>query len=144
MFRSLLTSLIRKLDHLFSRSTSPATIQQYRGKKGEDLAARYLKQNTSYSILLRNWSDGRHEIDLICRDGDTLVFVEVRARSVSAKVSGYASINAAKRRSLRRAAFSYMSSLPQRPRTYRYDAIEIGLKDDEADHIRLYRNIRVF
>lgn len=140
MFHCFLTALL----NLFHRTSTPSTIQHSRGKRGEDLAVRYLKQNTGYTILLRNWSNGRQEIDVICRDGDALVFVEVRARSSTAKVSGYASINAKKRKNLRRAAFSYMGTLPQRPLTYRYDVIELGMKDHHADHIRLYKNVKVF
>lgn len=135
------TEWLRKLFRLSSRD---ATIQQSRGKRGEDLATRYLKQNTPYKILLRNWSNGRQEIDVICRDADSLVFVEVRARNVSALVSGYASVNAGKKKSLRKAAYSYMKTLPERPHTYRYDIVELGMQGSDAEHIRHYKNVKIF
>src|SRR6478672_2299215 len=52
-----------------------------RGARGEKLACRYLKRS-GYKILLRNFR-GRSggEIDVVCRDKDTLVFVEVKTRS---------------------------------------------------------------
>src|SRR5215467_14496860 len=52
-----------------------------RGARGEKLACRYLKRN-GYKILFRNFR-GRSggEIDIVCRDDDTLVFVEVKTRA---------------------------------------------------------------
>jgi len=52
----------------------------WRGARGEKLACRYLKRS-GYKILLRNFR-GRSggEIDIVCRDNDTLVFVEVKTR----------------------------------------------------------------
>src|SRR5216117_3655283 len=53
----------------------------WRGARGEKLACRYLKRS-GYKILLRNFR-GRSggEIDIVCRDNDTLVFVEVKTRA---------------------------------------------------------------
>src|ERR1700712_1799646 len=52
-----------------------------RGTSGEKLARRFLRRN-GFKILYRNFR-GRSggEIDIVCRDGDTLVFVEVKTRS---------------------------------------------------------------
>ncbi|HBG42849.1 MAG TPA: YraN family protein [Porphyromonadaceae bacterium] len=50
------------------------------GKKGEDAAVRLL-QSKGYRILDRNWRSGHYEIDIIARDGDFIVFVEVKTRS---------------------------------------------------------------
>lgn len=49
------------------------------GKDGEEQAARYLSEK-GYAILQRNWRTGRHEIDIIAKDGETCVFVEVKTR----------------------------------------------------------------
>jgi putative endonuclease len=49
------------------------------GKKGEQLAAVYLKQN-GYAILETNWQYNKYEIDLIAQIGDEVVFVEVKTR----------------------------------------------------------------
>jgi len=53
--------------------------QQKLGKLGESLAAKYL-QKRGYSIIERNFRIRYGEIDIIARDGDTLVFVEVKTR----------------------------------------------------------------
>src|SRR5438067_7743405 len=52
-----------------------------RGAQGETLARRFLRRN-GYKILYRNFK-GRSggEIDIVCRDNDTLVFVEVKTRT---------------------------------------------------------------
>ena len=50
------------------------------GKQGEEEACRYLT-TLSYEILHRNWRSGRNEIDIIARDGRTIVFVEVKTRT---------------------------------------------------------------
>jgi putative endonuclease len=95
-------------------------------------------------LLLRNWQEGKHEIDAIYRDGECLVFVEVRARASDAKVSGYHSLGKSKRQAMRRAAYAYMRTLPKRPLTFRYDSVELGMQGENAAFIRHHRNIRVF
>lgn len=50
------------------------------GMLGEDLAADYLRRK-GYVLVERNWRSGHREIDIVARQGDTLVFVEVKARA---------------------------------------------------------------
>ncbi len=50
------------------------------GKKGEMLASRYLMEK-GFAILHYNWRSGHKEIDIIAKERDTLVFVEVKSRS---------------------------------------------------------------
>lgn len=50
------------------------------GRKGEDEAARYLQRN-GYEIIERNWIFDRHEVDIIARNDEYIVFVEVKTRS---------------------------------------------------------------
>ncbi len=66
------------------------------GVEGERLAARFLRKQNGYKIVARNWRsprDRRDEIDLVCRDGLTLVFVEVKTRAADALVSGYHAVD---------------------------------------------------
>lgn len=49
------------------------------GKTGEDEAERFLKKK-KYKIIARNVREGKSELDIIARDADTLVFVEVKSR----------------------------------------------------------------
>ena len=49
------------------------------GFQGEEIAAGFL-QDKGWELLARNWRHGSYELDLVCRDGDTVVFVEVKTR----------------------------------------------------------------
>lgn len=55
-------------------------IQQIRGEKGENIAVKYL-QKKKYKIIERNYRAKKSEIDIICKETETLVFVEVKART---------------------------------------------------------------
>jgi len=52
------------------------------GKKGEELARRFLEEN-AYVIIETNWRHEKDEIDIIARENDELVIVEVKTRSTS-------------------------------------------------------------
>lgn len=93
------------------------------GSRGEDAAARYLEAR-GIAIVARNFRTRRGEIDLIARDGDTLVFVEVRVRSSSAFGGAAASITGAKRARMIAAAGAYLNGLGREP-PCRFDAILI-------------------
>ena len=100
-----------------------------RGRYGEWLSCRFLK-GKGYYVLVANWrnpKDRRDEIDLICKDKEVLVFVEVRARSTSSLVSGYESLSPRKRRVLLRACKSYLNQRKQRPEHFRLDVMEVDL-----------------
>jgi putative endonuclease len=56
------------------------------GRQGEDLAAAYLMQQ-GYHIITRNWRIRSGELDIVAREGDWLVFVEVRARRIKGGAS---------------------------------------------------------
>lgn len=94
-----------------------------RGKEAEDRAAAYL-QEQGLSVVARNWRCRGGELDIICRHGPTLVFVEVRARSRADFGGASASITATKRRRLINAAQHYLASLGRQP-ACRFDAVLI-------------------
>ena len=92
-----------------------------RGAAAEALAASFLTAH-GLAIVGRNYRCRGGEIDLIARDGDTLVFVEVRLRHNRAFGDAAESINAAKRRRLRLAAGHYLAGLAHEP-PCRFDAV---------------------
>ncbi|HFD39637.1 MAG TPA: YraN family protein [Anaerolineae bacterium] len=77
------------------------------GRHGEDLAARYLTAQ-SYTILTRNWRCAHGELDLVARDGDCLVLVEVRTRRGRALGTPEESITPAKQARLVDLAWAYV------------------------------------
>ncbi|MSU49753.1 MAG: endonuclease [Opitutus sp.] len=99
------------------------------GGCGERLAADWLQRERRFVLVTRNWRsprDRRLEIDLVCRDGEALVFVEVKARSADALVPGYHAIDRRKKRALRRAIEAYLVRLSEKPRTFRFDVVEVS------------------
>ncbi len=99
------------------------------GARGERLAEDFLRGERGYGIVARNWRnprDRREEIDLVCRDGDALVFVEVKARDAAALVPGYFAVDRRKKAVLRRACTAYLRRLAMPPRTYRLDIVEVA------------------
>ena len=91
------------------------------GRRAEDLAAAY-QQQRGLRVLARNYRCRFGEIDLIARDGDTLVFVEVRMRSSDRFGGAAASITAAKRAKLVRTARHYLAGVARAP-ACRFDAL---------------------
>lgn len=120
------------------------------GLQGERLAATYLKTKNGFKIVARNWRsprDRRDEIDLVCRDGKVLVFVEVKTRSADALVSGYHAVDKAKKRIMQRACTDYLRRLGEagQPPTYRFDIVEVQrATDGNQPVVRHYENIPLF
>ena len=79
------------------------------GRAGEEAAARYLAA-AGFAILARNWRQGSLELDIVCREKDTLVFVEVRSRASGALVTAAESLGPGKRRSLFKAVRAYLAA----------------------------------
>lgn len=128
------------LRRLWTREeVDPATI----GRRGEREAEKALKRK-GYAVLARNWRSGRDEIDLICLHGKAVVFVEVRARSSDALVSGYDSIDQRKREALKRVCRSYFSKMKPKPITLRFDVVEIEHTDGEIVACRHFENVPLF
>jgi putative endonuclease len=92
-----------------------------RGQAAEQAALEYLSR-AGLTLVARNWRCRQGEIDLIMRDGDTLVFVEVRQRSSPGFGGAAASIGQAKQQRLLRSAQHYLQTLPSVP-PCRFDAI---------------------
>ena len=98
------------------------------GAESEQLAAAYLI-GRGYSIIKRNFRFGREgEIDIVAIDGQTLVFVEVKARSSHAYGLPEAAVTPAKQRILRRAALGYCYINSVQDRECRFDVIALDLQ----------------
>ncbi len=91
-------------------------------------------------FLTANYRTTRGEIDLVFRDGDCLVFVEVKARSSEAWGRPSAAIKFRKRRALSRVALDYLRSLKQPRVKVRFDVVEVLLIGDGVREVRHLRN----
>jgi putative endonuclease len=107
--------------------------KQRQGQQGERTALAYLELR-GLSLIEVNFRCKCGEIDLIVRDGDALVFVEVRRRTSSTHGGAAASITPAKIKRLVRAAQVYLMRFPQVP-PCRFDVIAI-----DGDHIDWLRD----
>ena len=92
------------------------------GVLGEMRAANYVKKQ-GMRVLERRYRASHGEIDLIAQDGDTLVFIEVKARPTGTLGAGAQAVNGEKRRHLRFAAQQYLQS--HSAGQVRFDVIEI-------------------
>ena len=113
------------------------------GDRGEDEAWAFL-QAAGYKLLARNWRnprDRREEIDLVCRDGDVLVFVEVKSRGANALVPGYYTVNARKKAVLRRAATAYLRKMRPPAEVFRLDVVEVATGEGVAPQVRHFENV---
>ncbi len=113
------------------------------GVAGEREAERLLKAK-GYRVLARNWRSGKDEIDLICEDETTLVFVETRTRRAGALVGGYDSINKRKKDALRRVCGAYLAKLKPPVKTYRFDVVGVEHEDGEILVARHFENVPLF
>jgi putative endonuclease len=118
------------------------------GARGERQAADWLQRERGFVVVARNWRaprDRRQELDLVCRDGDVLVFVEVKARAANAMVPGYYAVDARKKRVLRRAIDAYLARLAPAPRTFRFDVVEVATgAEGAAPEILHFENVPLF
>ena len=94
------------------------------GKAGEDAAIRYLCQQ-GYRILERNYRCRFGEIDLIARDGGTLVFIEVKTRRSRRFGPAAAAVTREKQRHLIRASQVYIARMGKAQELCRFDVVTI-------------------
>ena len=106
-----------------------------RGELGERAAKKHLRR-LGLKFLTANFWSHRGEIDLVFRDGDCLVFVEVKTRSSEAWVRPAREVNAHKRRLLSQTALDYLKLLKQPPVKIRFDIVEVLLNEGEVREIR--------
>ncbi|MGH7266874.1 MAG: YraN family protein [Candidatus Rokuibacteriota bacterium] len=100
-----------------------------RGRTGEDLAARFLERQ-GLRILERNLRSRLGEIDLVARDGATLVFVEVKTRRPGAADPPQASVDGRKQRRLARLALNYLARRGLGDLGCRFDVVAVTVGPD--------------
>jgi putative endonuclease len=124
------------------KKISNKNLSWQKGIRGEDLARRYLKKK-GYKILECNWRSGRCEIDIVAKDRECIVFVEVRTRQENQLCSGYDSVNQRKKQILKRGIKLYLNKTPY-VKTFRLDVVSIDWIEGK-DNYRLhhYENVHL-
>ncbi len=101
------------------------------GQRGEDLAAAYL-QKKGYKIIQRNFKTLIGEIDIIARDRDVLVFIEVKTRESLEYGHPFESVNKNKKRKIANVAMLYLKRLKDIP-PCRFDVVSVYYEQGRAE-----------
>ena len=126
-------NLLTKFRSLWTRKALPLHLE--RGAVGERAAKKHL-QALGLKFLTANFRSARGEIDLVFRDGDCLVFVEVKTRSSESWVRPAAAVNARKRRLLSQCGLDYLKLLKNPQIKIRFDIVEVLLADGAVREVR--------
>jgi len=123
------------------KKTSKLTPRQILGARGEKAAARYLRRR-GYKILLKNFRSGKAEVDLVARQKDWLVFVEVKTRETEQFGAPSEAVDRDKQRNLSKAALDYLRMLGNPRIHFRFDIVEVIIANGskKPDDIRLIQN----
>lgn len=107
------------------------------GRYGEELAEKYLEKK-GFKLLAKNFRRRHGEIDLIMQDGETWVFVEVKARTNKRFGEPIESVTLYKREHIRYCANMYLYMKQEEDRQVRFDVVEIMIYPGKAP---VYRHV---
>lgn len=110
------------------------------GKLGEEISERHLK-GLGYIILDRNFTCKIGEIDIICKDGDHIVFVEVKTRYDKRYGSPSEAVTHYKQNKICKTAQFYIMVKKLHKLNFRFDVIEVFLNRSDNEYtLRLIKN----
>ena len=117
--------------------TMIAKYKQRLGKKGETAAETYLRKR-GFEILKRNYRAGHKEIDLIAKEGNTIVFVEVKAGRSRSFGAPHERVDSRKQRNLIDAANDFIQKEDTADCDFRFDVLAITYRKgkEDIDHIK--------
>ena len=108
-------------------------------RRGEDAAAAFLER-VGMQVEARNWRSSAGEIDVVARDGDELVFIEVKTRRSERAGTAEAAVSVAKQQRIVRLAREYVASNHDDPRRgIRFDVVAIRVIGEDRALLRHYR-----
>jgi putative endonuclease len=108
------------------------------GKRGEDLALRFLKRN-GYKIIEQNYVCKMGEMDIIAQEKDTLVFVEVKTRTSMVFGPPQLAVNPTKQMQLSKVALNFLKEKKREDVKARFDVVAIVLRPT-GEEIELIRD----
>ena len=128
----------RLLDRWRGHPEEPSHIKT--GRLGEKAAREHLVA-AGLRFLTANYRTPRGEIDLVFRDQDCLVFVEVKTRSEGARTRPALAVDARKQQRISRAAETYLRQIDTARAVWRFDVVEVFLVDDKISRIQHLKNV---
>jgi putative endonuclease len=126
-------NLLGQLRAWFAGKQKPEHLR--RGELGERATKKFL-QKSGLKFLAANFRSDRGEIDLIFRENDCLVFIEVKTRSSEDWRRPAAAVDARKKRLLSQTALDYLRLLKNPAVKFRFDIVEVLLADGTVREIR--------
>lgn len=132
--KSLLRRLFGRDPAAPARQQTIAAASARLGRQGEEAAARLLEAR-GFAVLARNWRQGRLELDIVCRDGDTLVFVEVKSRRRDGLARPDEAMTPRKRRTLVRAARAWLAAEGAWSCPCRFDVVTVTASGPDSLHL---------
>ena len=126
-------NLAARIRSLLGKTEKPEHLR--RGELGERAAKQHLRK-LGLKFLTANFRSARGEIDLVFRDQDCLVFVEVKSRSSEDWTRPAAAVNARKRQLLSQTALDYLKLLKNPNVKIRFDIVEVLLRDGAVHEVR--------
>jgi putative endonuclease len=108
------------------------------GRRGEEAAGAYLER-IGFGILETNWRTKAGEVDIVARDGETLVLVEVKTRRSFKAGTPEESVSPTKQRRLGRLAAAYLQKLGDEPGGVRFDVVTIYVLGEDRALLRHHR-----
>ena len=108
------------------------------GKKGEEVALRFLKKK-GYRVIERNYVCKMGEVDIIAKEKDTLVFIEVKTRTSTAFGPPQLAVTPAKQMQISKAAWSFLKEKRIEDVKARFDVVAILIRP-EGEEIELIRD----
>jgi putative endonuclease len=111
------------------------------GERGEKFAARYLRRH-GYKILVRRFKSRAGEIDIVCRQKDWLVFIEVKTRKSDQYGAPSEAVTREKQKHMSKVALEYLRLLNNPQIHWRFDIVEVIMQDGarKPEDIRLIQN----
>lgn len=126
-------NLLEKLKAKFFGKAKPEHLR--RGELGERAAKKFL-QKAGLKFLAANFRSERGEVDLIFREGDCLVFIEVKTRSSEEWSRPADAVDVRKKKLLSQTALDYLRLLKNPEVKFRFDIVEVLLRDGAVREVR--------
>ena len=131
-----ISSLLSKAKKLFKRRRSD---KKELGDAGEKFAEKYLK-SLGFKIIRKNYSSPFGEIDIIAREKDTLVFVEVKSRNEGLEGSAEYAVDSKKRYRITRTALYYLNENKLGEIDCRFDVVIVHFSERGRARVSLIKN----
>ncbi len=109
------------------------------GNRGEKVAAKFLRKQ-NYQIIEKNYRSHLGEIDIVAKDDESIVFVEVKTRCSTDFGLPEEALSYDKRRRLSKLALGYLAHRRIKDTNCRFDVVSILMDNNRANHVKIIKN----